>query len=75
MCVCVTGVTQQEKSLSDGNVSVIGQRLVYSNRSLDPDEEKPSDMMTSSSPQIRAAGREPLRALRPAKGEFNKPYT
>ncbi|XP_042629295.1 TOG array regulator of axonemal microtubules protein 1-like [Cyprinus carpio] len=66
----VTGVTQQEKSLSDGNVSVIGHRLVYSNRSLDPDEEKPSDMTSSSSssPQIRATGREPLRALRPAKG-------
>ncbi|XP_042611552.1 uncharacterized protein LOC122144589 [Cyprinus carpio] len=66
------GVTQQEKSLSDGNVSVIGQRLVYSNRSLDPDEEKPSDMTSSSSssssPQIRATGRQPLRALRPAKG-------
>ncbi|XP_016108497.1 protein FAM179B-like isoform X2 [Sinocyclocheilus grahami] len=67
--VSARGVTQQEKSLSDGNVSVIGQRLVYSNRSLDPDEEKPSDMTSSSSsPQIRAAGREPLRALRPAKG-------
>ncbi|XP_077077853.1 TOG array regulator of axonemal microtubules protein 1 isoform X2 [Siphateles boraxobius] len=60
------GVTQQNKSLSDGNVSVVGQRLVYSNRPLDADEEKPSDM--TSSPQIRAAGREPLRALRPAKG-------
>lgn len=60
------GVTQQDKSLSDGNVSVVGQRLVYSNRPLDADEEKPSDM--TSSPQIRAAGREPLRALRPAKG-------
>ncbi|XP_058604401.1 TOG array regulator of axonemal microtubules protein 1 isoform X2 [Onychostoma macrolepis] len=69
--VSAQGVTQQEKSLSDGNVSVVGQRLVYSNRSLDPDEEKPSDMTSSSSsssPQIRAAGREPLRALRPAKG-------
>uniref|UniRef100_A0A9J8CPX8 TOG domain-containing protein n=1 Tax=Cyprinus carpio carpio TaxID=630221 RepID=A0A9J8CPX8_CYPCA len=68
------GVTQQEKSLSDGNVSVIGQRLVYSNRSLDPDEEKPSDMTSSSSssssPQIRATGRQPLRALRPAKDEL-----
>ncbi|XP_052385877.1 TOG array regulator of axonemal microtubules protein 1 isoform X2 [Carassius gibelio] len=67
------GETQQDKSLSDGNVSVIGQRLVYSNRSLDPDEEKPSDMTSSSSsssssPQIRAAGRQPLRALRPARG-------
>ncbi|XP_073683590.1 TOG array regulator of axonemal microtubules protein 1 [Garra rufa] len=66
--ISAQGVTQQKKSLSDGNVSVIGQRLVYSNRSLDPDEEKPSDMTTSSSPQIRATGREPLRALRPAKG-------
>ncbi|XP_026116337.1 TOG array regulator of axonemal microtubules protein 1-like isoform X3 [Carassius auratus] len=69
------GETQQDKSLSDGNVSVIGQRLVYSNRTLDPDEEKPSDMTSSSSsssssssPQIRAAGRQPLRALRPARG-------
>ncbi|XP_039525610.1 TOG array regulator of axonemal microtubules protein 1 isoform X1 [Pimephales promelas] len=61
------GVTQPDKSLSDGNVSVVGQRLVYSTRPLDADEEKPSDM-TSSSPQTRAAGREPLRALRPAKG-------
>ncbi|XP_067223821.1 TOG array regulator of axonemal microtubules protein 1 isoform X1 [Chanodichthys erythropterus] len=60
------GVTQQDKSLSDGSVGVVGQRLVYSNRSLDPDEEKPGDM--TSSPQIRAAGREPLRALRAAKG-------
>ncbi|XP_043088356.1 TOG array regulator of axonemal microtubules protein 1 isoform X2 [Puntigrus tetrazona] len=64
------GVTQQEKSLSDG--CVIGQRLVYSNRALDPDEEKTGDVTlssssSSSSPQIRAAGREPLRALRPAK--------
>ncbi|KAL1257339.1 hypothetical protein QQF64_010583, partial [Cirrhinus molitorella] len=66
--VSAPGVTQQVKSLSDGNVSVIGQRLAYSNRSLDPDEEKPSDMTSSSSPQIRAAGREPLRAIRPAKG-------
>ncbi|KAI2654033.1 TOG array regulator of axonemal microtubules protein 1 [Labeo rohita] len=39
--VSTHGVMQQEKSLSDGNVSVIGQRLVYSNRSIDPDEEKP----------------------------------
>ncbi|KAK7141827.1 hypothetical protein R3I94_011498 [Phoxinus phoxinus] len=53
----------QDKSLSDGNVSVVGQRLVY--RPSDADEEKPVDM--TSSPQIRAAGREPLRALRPAK--------
>ncbi|ROL51298.1 TOG array regulator of axonemal microtubules protein 1 [Anabarilius grahami] len=60
------GVTQQDKSLSDGSVGVVGQRLVYSNRSLDPDEEKPGDMTSSS--QIRAAGREPLRALRAAKG-------
>ncbi|XP_059377119.1 TOG array regulator of axonemal microtubules protein 1-like [Carassius carassius] len=71
--ISARGETQQEKSLSDGNVSVIGQRLVYSNRSLDPDEEKPSDMTSSSSsssssPQIRAAGRQPLRALRPARG-------
>ncbi|XP_050988950.1 TOG array regulator of axonemal microtubules protein 1 isoform X3 [Labeo rohita] len=66
--VSTHGVMQQEKSLSDGNVSVIGQRLVYSNRSIDPDEEKPSDMSSSSSPQIRTAGREPLRALRPARG-------
>ncbi|CAM4641945.1 unnamed protein product [Leuciscus chuanchicus] len=60
------GVTQQDKSVSDGNVSVVGQRLVYSNRPLESDEEKPVDM--TSSPQIRASGREPLRALRPAKG-------
>ncbi|XP_026121555.1 TOG array regulator of axonemal microtubules protein 1-like isoform X2 [Carassius auratus] len=68
--ISARGETQQDKSLSDGNVSVIGQRLVYSNRSLDPDEEKPSDMTSSSSssPQIRAAGRQPLRALRPARG-------
>ncbi|XP_067310917.1 TOG array regulator of axonemal microtubules protein 1 isoform X2 [Pseudorasbora parva] len=57
-------VPQQDKGLSDASVSVVGQRLAY--RPSDADEEKPSD--TTSSGPTRTGGREPLRALRPAKG-------
>ncbi|XP_052009426.1 TOG array regulator of axonemal microtubules protein 1 isoform X3 [Xyrauchen texanus] len=56
-----SGVPQQDKC-----VSVVGQRLVYSSRTFDQDEERHREM--TSSPQIRPAGREPLRAIRPAKG-------
>lgn len=67
MCVkCTAGVQQQEKLLSDASVSVVGQRVTYSNGAAAA-EEKPRE--TSSPPHIRPAGREPLRALRPAKGK------
>ncbi|XP_056623493.1 TOG array regulator of axonemal microtubules protein 1 isoform X1 [Triplophysa dalaica] len=56
------GVTEQDKCVADGNVSIMGQRLIYSNRPSDPDEE-----MTSST-QIRGAGHDQLRLLRPSKG-------
>lgn len=62
VCVCA-GVTEQDKCVADGNVSIMGQRLIYSNRPSDPDEE-----MTSS-PRIRGAGREQLHLLRPSKGD------
>lgn len=62
VCVCA-GVTEQDKCISDGNVSIMGQRLIYSNRPSDPDEE-----MTSS-PPIRGVGREQLRLLRLSKGD------
>ncbi|XP_026782606.3 TOG array regulator of axonemal microtubules protein 1 [Pangasianodon hypophthalmus] len=58
------GVQQQEKLLSDVSVSVVGQRVSYSNGAAA--EEKPRE--ASSPPHVRPAGREPLRALRPAKG-------
>lgn len=63
---CITGVQQQEKLLSDVSVSVVGQRVSYSNGAAV--EEKPRE--ASSPPHIRPAGREPLRALRPAKGKL-----
>lgn len=63
---CITGIQLQEKLLSDVSVSVVSQRVSYSNGATA--EEKPRE--ASSPPQARAAGREPLRALRPAKGEL-----
>ncbi|XP_053538489.1 TOG array regulator of axonemal microtubules protein 1 isoform X2 [Ictalurus punctatus] len=57
------GVQPQEKLLSDASVSVVGQKVSYSKGAAA--EEKPSE--TSSPPHVRPAGREPLRALRPAK--------
>ncbi|XP_053366148.1 TOG array regulator of axonemal microtubules protein 1 isoform X1 [Clarias gariepinus] len=57
------GVVQQEKLCTDVSVSVVGQRVSYSNGAA---EEKPRD--PSPPLQVRPAGREPLRALRPAKG-------
>ncbi|XP_053538483.1 TOG array regulator of axonemal microtubules protein 1 isoform X1 [Ictalurus punctatus] len=57
------GVQPQEKLLSDASVSVVGQRVSYSKGAAA--EEKRRE--TSSPPHVRPAGREPLRALRPAK--------
>ncbi|GAA6083458.1 TOG array regulator of axonemal microtubules protein 1 isoform X1 [Tachysurus ichikawai] len=57
------GVLQQEKLLSDVSVSVIGQRLSYSNGEAAEDKHREA----ASPPHVRPAGREPLRALRPAK--------
>ncbi|KAF4083803.1 hypothetical protein AMELA_G00121500 [Ameiurus melas] len=57
------GVEPQEKLLSDASVSVVGQRVSYSKGAAV--EEKPRE--TSSPPHVRPAGRQPLRALRPAK--------
>ncbi|XP_076834570.1 TOG array regulator of axonemal microtubules protein 1 isoform X2 [Brachyhypopomus gauderio] len=58
------GVQQQEKALSDLSVSVVGQRVTYSNGPAE--EERPREAM--SPPHTKPAGREPLRAFRPAKG-------
>ncbi|XP_041703481.1 TOG array regulator of axonemal microtubules protein 1-like isoform X1 [Coregonus clupeaformis] len=47
-------------------VSVVGQRVTYSNGPMEPEEE---DRTTEySPPPSRQACREPIRALRPAKG-------
>lgn len=68
LCVkCVTACSQQQENLlSDVVVSVVGQRVSYINGAAA--EEKPRE--PSSPPHVRPAGREPLRALRPAKGEL-----
>ncbi|KAG7327910.1 hypothetical protein KOW79_007854 [Hemibagrus wyckioides] len=57
------GVQQQEKLLSDASVSVIGQRVSYSNGAAAEEKHREA----ASPPHVRPAGREPLRALRPAK--------
>lgn len=63
--ITAPGVSQQDQCVCESSVSVVGQRVCFS-RALDAEEQKVSEV--SSSPQVRAAGREPLRALRPAKG-------
>lgn len=47
-------------------VSVIGQRVTYHNGPAEAEEDRNREMSPLSS---RPAGREPIRALRPAKGE------
>ncbi|KAJ7989045.1 hypothetical protein DPEC_G00315470 [Dallia pectoralis] len=47
-------------------VSVIGQRVPYSNGPMEPDDDNPA--RGYSPPPTRPACREPIRALRPAKG-------
>ncbi|KAI4902186.1 hypothetical protein NFI96_029553 [Prochilodus magdalenae] len=56
------GVSQQEEEFS--NVSVVGQRVIYSNGPTE--EEKIRE--TTSSHQVRPVGHEPVRALKPTKG-------
>lgn len=63
---CTAGVQQQEKLISDASVSVIGQRVSYSNGAAAEEKHREA----ASPPHVRPAGREPLRALRPAKGKL-----
>ncbi|CAL8291285.1 unnamed protein product [Gadus morhua 'NCC'] len=61
---CLQGVSQRDKTSPE--VGVIGQRLSYSNG---PMELEDGDRTTeASSPLVRTSFREPIRAMRPAKG-------
>ncbi|MBN3314518.1 TGRM1 protein, partial [Atractosteus spatula] len=57
------GVTFRDKVTSD--VSVVGQRLAYSNGPAEPEEVRQRE---TSPPVVRPLGREPLRAPRPPRG-------
>uniref|UniRef100_W5MZP9 TOG array regulator of axonemal microtubules 1 n=1 Tax=Lepisosteus oculatus TaxID=7918 RepID=W5MZP9_LEPOC len=56
------GVTFRDKVTSD--VSVVGQRLAYSNGPAEPEEVRQRE---TSPPVVRPLGREPLRAPRPPR--------
>ncbi|XP_010877219.3 TOG array regulator of axonemal microtubules protein 1 isoform X2 [Esox lucius] len=58
------GFPLKDKIAAD--VSVVGQRVAYSNGPMEPDEDDP--IREYSPPPTRPACREPIRALRPAKG-------
>ncbi|KAJ8288796.1 hypothetical protein COCON_G00014550 [Conger conger] len=53
----------QDKATTD--VSVVGQRVTYSNGQIDPEADRMRDL---SPPPARATGREPVRAVRPTRG-------
>ncbi|XP_029900539.1 TOG array regulator of axonemal microtubules protein 1 [Myripristis murdjan] len=58
------GLSQRDKPPSE--VGVIGQRVSYPNRTIKTEEE--SWTREPSSPPVKPTSREPMRALKPAKG-------
>ncbi|KAG7466446.1 hypothetical protein MATL_G00164840 [Megalops atlanticus] len=62
-CSPLPGPTFGDKATPD--VSVVGQRVTYSNGPIEAEEER---LREASPPPARTSGREPVRALRPARG-------
>lgn len=65
--ICVTSIGLSQRDKASPEVGVIGQRVTYSNGPIElQDEDRPRE---PSPPPVRPACREPIRALRPAKGQ------
>ncbi|KAI1895554.1 hypothetical protein AGOR_G00107440 [Albula goreensis] len=62
-CSSLPALPFGDKAAAD--VSVIGQRVAYSNGPFEPEGDQLRDM---SPPPARPSGREPIRAMRPARG-------
>ncbi|KAM4625771.1 TOG array regulator of axonemal microtubules protein 1 [Polymixia lowei] len=60
------GLSQREKASPE--VGVIGQRVTYSNGPMEPEDEDRTNILDTSSSLVKPTCREPIRALRPAKG-------
>ncbi|KAJ8390886.1 hypothetical protein AAFF_G00100180 [Aldrovandia affinis] len=62
-CNSLQALSFGDKSTAD--VSVVGQRVTYSNGPVEPEGERPREV---SPPPARPPGREPIRASRPTRG-------